>query len=67
MIPAPHPSPDYIHMGTHVPRLRRVLLRLWNDAELQRTEREREEREMLELAGRLLEWNGRAEELPYLR
>jgi len=54
-------------MGTHVPRLRRVLLRLWNDAELQRTEREREEREMLELAGRLLEWNGRAEELPYLR
>ena len=46
----------------HVPHLRRVLLRLWNDTAWQRTERE-----MLELARRLLEWDGRAEELPTVR
>jgi len=39
-------------------------LRLWNDAELQRAEREREDREMLKYARRLLEWDGRADELP---
>ena len=52
-----------MNMDTHVPRLRRVLLRLWNDAEWQRSEREREEREMVEYARWLLEWDGRAEEL----
>jgi len=51
-------------MGTHVPLLPRVLLRLWNDAEWQRAERERHEREMLEYSRRLLRWDGRAEELP---
>ena len=39
-------------------------LRLWNDAELQRAEREREERKMLELVRRSLEWDGRGEDLP---
>jgi len=43
------------------------LLRLWNDAEWQCAEREREERELLKLARRLLEWDGRAEELPTVR
>ena len=51
-------------MDTHVPRLRRLLLRLWNDAEWQRAERERHDREMLELARRLLEWDGGVDELP---
>jgi len=35
-------------MDTHVPRLRRVLLRLWNDAAWRRAERERHERELPE-------------------
>ena len=45
-------------MDLHVPPLHHVLLRLWNDAEWQSAEREHEEREILELARRLLEWDG---------
>lgn len=55
---------DRLAVDPHIPLLVRALLRLWNDAEWQRAEREREEREMLEYARRLLEWDGRAEELP---
>jgi len=50
-------------MDTHVPRLRRVLLRLWNDAEWQRAERQWLEREMLQVARRLLKWDGKSESL----
>ena len=53
-----HLSRNYIDMDTHVPRLHRVLLRLWNDTAWLRTEREREERQMLEYARWLLEWDG---------
>jgi len=59
-------QPLYAWRGTHSLSLR-VLLRLWNDAEWQCAEREREERELLKLARRLLEWDGRAEELPTVR